>query len=185
MPGGNNDLNVLDRSPLLNEWILNDFANVSFQVNGVEYNRAYLLVDDIYPEWSMFISTVHMPQSEKLCHFARCQEGARKDVESSFGVLQARFEIVKRPARSWYEKNIHNILMAWVILHNMILEDERDDGLPPYLRVRPPWLHRGNMLWLQFLEATKDINNKENHFHLRNDIVDHLWSQKGLGIADL
>lgn len=184
LAGGNNDLNVLDRSPLLNEWVANDSANVSFYVNGVEYNQAYLLVDGIYPEWSMFISTVHSPQTEKLSHFARCQEGARKDVERAFGVLQARFEIIKRPARSWFESNLTNILMACVVLHNMILEDARGEEFTPYLRVRTPEVTRGVMPWLEFLQANREIHNKESHFKLRNDIVDHLWARRGEGIAD-
>lgn len=183
LAGGNNDLNVLDRSPLLNEWLRNEGTKCRFMVNGTEYNRAYLLVDSIYPEWSMFISTVHQPQTDKLKHFAMCQESARKDVERAFGVLQARFEIIKRPARSWYETHIINILMACVILHNMIIEDERDDSSPPYLRVPPCALGRAPMPWLEFLSSTAEINSKANHFRLRNDIIEHLWNRKGAGLC--
>ncbi|CAM6095702.1 unnamed protein product [Calypogeia fissa] len=121
---GNNDLNVLDRSPLLNQWLQNESARVTFEVNGVEYKKACLLVDGIYPSWSIFISTVHLPQTEKLKKIARCQEGAGKDVERAFGVLQGRFHIVKHPARSWYQSRLVNILYCCVVLHNMIVEDE-------------------------------------------------------------
>lgn len=166
----------LGQIPLLNEWLANESLNNSFHVNGVEYNQAYLLVDGIYPEWAMFISTVQAPQSDKLTHFVKCQEGARKDVERAFGVLQARFEIVKRPARSWFVNNLTNVLMASVILHNMILKDERHENFTPYLNIRPPPLRRGLVPWLQFLKSTKQIHDKETHFKLRNDLVDHLWN---------
>ena len=52
------------------------------------------------------------------------QEGAWKDVERAFGVLQARFNIVRRPAQSWSIRIIRQIMKACVILHNMIVEDE-------------------------------------------------------------
>ena len=61
-------------------------------------------------------------------HFTKCQEGARKDVERGFGVLQARWEIVKNPVRQWNLETISNIMMACIIMYNMIIEDER--GLP-------------------------------------------------------
>ncbi|XP_048591442.1 uncharacterized protein LOC106369729 [Brassica napus] len=57
--------------------------------------------------------------------FAERQESVRKDVERAFGVLQARFAIVKNPARIWDKEKIGRIMRTCVILHNMIVEDER------------------------------------------------------------
>ncbi len=54
------------------------------------------------------------------------QEGARKDVERCFGVLQARFTIVKGLARFWKREDLHFIITVCVILHNMIVEDEHN-----------------------------------------------------------
>uniref|UniRef100_A0A0D3BSP0 DDE Tnp4 domain-containing protein n=1 Tax=Brassica oleracea var. oleracea TaxID=109376 RepID=A0A0D3BSP0_BRAOL len=50
----------------------------------------------------------------------------RKDVERAFGVLQARFAVVKNPSKLWDKEKIGNIMKACIILHNMIVEDERD-----------------------------------------------------------
>jgi hypothetical protein len=58
-----------------------------------------------------------------------CQEGVRKDTERAFGVLQARFHILKIPMQSLSMENITNIVMACVVLHNIILEDESGLGL--------------------------------------------------------
>uniref|UniRef100_A0A0D3BGN3 DDE Tnp4 domain-containing protein n=1 Tax=Brassica oleracea var. oleracea TaxID=109376 RepID=A0A0D3BGN3_BRAOL len=54
------------------------------------------------------------------------QEAVRKDVERAFGVLHDRFAIVKNPAPFWDKVKIGKIMRACVILHNMIVEDERD-----------------------------------------------------------
>jgi len=59
-------------------------------------------------------------------YFAKKQEAARKDVERAFGVLQARFAILRGPARFWKQETLANIMYACIILHNMIVEDERD-----------------------------------------------------------
>ncbi len=96
-----------------------------FSVNGNEYNNGYYLADGIYPEWASFMKTISLPQIEKHKLFAECQEGARKDVERAFGVLQARFNIVRRPAKKWKRKSVGKIMLACVILHNIIVEDER------------------------------------------------------------
>jgi hypothetical protein len=58
------------------------------------------------------------------------QEAAHKNIERAFGVLQARFAIVRGPTNFWDKKILHNIIAAFVIMHNMIIEDERDMGLP-------------------------------------------------------
>ena len=46
-------------------------------------------------------------------------------MERAFGVLQARWEIVKNPMRQWDLETISNIMMACIIMHNMIIKDER------------------------------------------------------------
>ncbi|GKF47311.1 ALP1-like protein [Tanacetum coccineum] len=48
--GANNDINVLDNSPLFDD-LLDDLAPVvPYVVNGVEYRNGYYLADGIYPE---------------------------------------------------------------------------------------------------------------------------------------
>ena len=60
--------------------------------------------------------------------FAKTQEAYRKDVERAFGVLQAWFAIVRGPTRFFYHETLQNIMKAYVILHNVIIEDERDEA---------------------------------------------------------
>lgn len=63
---------------------------------------------------------------EKHKLYAMNQEGCRTDMERGFGVLQSRFNIVRRPARLWKRKSIGKIMKAYVILHNMIVKDEKE-----------------------------------------------------------
>ena len=87
----------------------------------------YYLTDGIYPKWVTFIQSTQLPQGSKAVLFAQRQEAVRKDVERAFGVLQARFAIVKNPALFWDKVKIGKIIRACIILHNMIVEDERDE----------------------------------------------------------
>ena len=55
------------------------------------------------------------------------QEAYRKDVERAFGILQARFSIIRGPARGWSKENLQYIMMTCIILHNMIVEGEHEE----------------------------------------------------------
>lgn len=124
--GSNNDINIVDSSPLVNRQVLQSsvYDAFSYTLAGKEFQQLYYLVDGINPPYSCFIPTVSKPASPKDKHFAKQQESARKDVERTFGVLQRRFHILKRPSQIWYTKDMLFLIKACVILHNMIVEDE-------------------------------------------------------------
>ncbi|XP_018450842.2 uncharacterized protein LOC108822299 [Raphanus sativus] len=126
-PGTLNDINVLDRSPVFDDIINGQAPQVTYSVNGREYRLAYYLTDGIYPKWATFIQSIPLPQSPQAVLFAKRQEAVRKDVERAFGVLKARFAIVKNPALFWDKVKVGKIMRACIILHNMIVENERDD----------------------------------------------------------
>ncbi|GJZ75750.1 ALP1-like protein [Tanacetum coccineum] len=99
--GANNDLTVLNNSMLFDD-LLDDIALIApFEVNGVTFEKGYYLVDDIYPQWSSFVKSFSVANSEKNALFKRKQESARKDIERAFGVLQRRWLIICQPTRAW------------------------------------------------------------------------------------
>ncbi|XP_057786352.1 uncharacterized protein LOC131003813 [Salvia miltiorrhiza] len=67
-----------------------------------------------------------MATNPKEARFKKMQESAWKDVKRAFGVLQARWRIIRSPVRGWYVKNLKDIMMCCIILHNMIVENEGD-----------------------------------------------------------
>jgi hypothetical protein len=79
--GSQNDINVLNKSPLFIQTIKGEAPMIHYNVNGTEYDMGYYLADRIYPEWAVFVKTVTTPQSAEDKLFALTQEGVRKDVK--------------------------------------------------------------------------------------------------------
>ncbi|KAG1463551.1 hypothetical protein G6F56_005256 [Rhizopus delemar] len=99
LPGSQSDINVLDTSPIFS-WITEENApSTAFEVNGRQYDLRYYLADGIYPNYAMFIKTISAPITQKAQLFAKAQEAVRKDMERAFGVLKARFAIIREAAR--------------------------------------------------------------------------------------
>ncbi|XP_059664219.1 uncharacterized protein LOC132309994 [Cornus florida] len=96
MPGSHNDINVLDHSPVFNGII-----------NG------------------QLPPTIPHPTTGKEKLFAQRQEVCRKNVEQAFEVLQIKWAITQRPMRYWEKNDLRLIMKTCIILHNMIIEDER------------------------------------------------------------
>ncbi|XP_015697625.1 uncharacterized protein LOC102716264 [Oryza brachyantha] len=146
--------------------------------------------DEIYPEWAAFVKTIRKPQTEKHKLNAQRQDGARKDVKCAFGVLQSRFDIVNRPARLWKRNDVVNIMQACVILHNMILEDEKDlvripldlNENPSATIVLPPEVQtndNSNPCFVDVFNRNSTIRAGSTHRQLKNDLVEHIWQRYG------
>jgi hypothetical protein len=180
MPRGNNDINVLDHSPLITNLLRGEGNDMRFEVNGHVYNCYYLLTDGIYPQWSCFVQPIHTPQGEKREHFTKMQSMVRKDVERAFGILQAHWEIVQNLVRARNLDTISDIIIGCIILYNMIVQDEQHGDFEGIFEqpIRSGSMRRG--LPFQELQArVREVESMTTHFNLRNDLIDHLWELKG------
>ncbi|XP_065866559.1 uncharacterized protein [Euphorbia lathyris] len=129
------------REPNANDRLLYIGEQRGFPANGItppanyvieskEHNIGYYLADGIYPKWSALVQTIREPRDQKKMYFALKQEACRKDVERAFGVLQSRFFIIAGSVRYCRKQVLHDIMKTCIILHNMIIEDERDLSAP-------------------------------------------------------
>jgi hypothetical protein len=111
------------------------------------------------------------------------QEATRKDVERAFGVLQARFAIVRMPARYWKKEDLHQIMKACIILHNMIIEDEGASAanVLDFEDIGQPAPSHEQITDLDmFLQRHRQLRDNATHYQLRNDLIEHLWERERL-----
>ena len=125
-PGTSNDINVVFRSPLFREIMDGSFkfrSRLPYKVTpkGKLRTLLYLLADGIYPNWPVFAKPMHRAESAGEKRYSQRQETVRKDVERLFGVLQSRFEILRREFRYWDRDFIVQVTNVCVILHNLIV----------------------------------------------------------------
>ena len=111
-------------------------------------------------------------------------------------MLQARFAIVRGPARFWHHEDLTFIMKAFIILYNMIIEDERVDdnelvaiafGNEDYDSLGtdgPVEVSRGPITFDQFMARNRAIRDSNTHYALRHDIIAHLWTLHGQGVIE-
>uniref|UniRef100_A0A0D3DH39 Uncharacterized protein n=1 Tax=Brassica oleracea var. oleracea TaxID=109376 RepID=A0A0D3DH39_BRAOL len=126
--------------------------------------------------------------------FAQVQESIRKDVERAFGVLQARFAIVKNPVRTMAKEKIRKIMRACIILHNMIVEDERDGYSMRYdisefeegassrtseVLNANPTLNEIPTILNNIFPNRKYLRDRQTHERSKNDLIENIWNKFG------
>ncbi|XP_057427453.1 uncharacterized protein LOC130720774 [Lotus japonicus] len=178
------------RSPVFDELEQGNAPRVNFIVNQRPYNMAYYLADGIYPSYPTFVKSIRLPQTEPDKCFAKHQEGCRKDIERAFGVLQARFKIIREPARFWDITDLGIIMRSCIILHNMIVEDERDSYAQRWTdfeqaegsRSSTPQPYSTEVLpaFADHVRARSEFHDPNVHHQLQADLVKHIWTKFGM-----
>ncbi|KAH9111989.1 hypothetical protein LEN26_013342 [Aphanomyces euteiches] len=176
-----NDINILDRSPLLRNIYNVKSLGISYTINGHERRTPYYLTDGIYPEWSVFLKSFSVPDTQKKKHYSKMHEACRKDVERAFGVLQGRWHILAKPCKLWFKEDMAIIMRACIILHNMIIEHDTMTGASQEeINQADDCVHFVPCDFSTFKTNMANVRDTNEHRNLRNDIIEHLRSIKGL-----
>lgn len=98
----------------------------SKSVKTQKYRGAWLLVDNGYLKWSITIPPFKAYSTSCEKEWSKWLESLRKDVECTFGILKARWRILKSGVRCHGTEIVDKIWFTCCALHNMLLDA---DGL--------------------------------------------------------
>eukprot|EP00918_Siedleckia_nematoides_P016772 GHVU01036066.1.p1 GENE.GHVU01036066.1~~GHVU01036066.1.p1 ORF type:complete len:424 (+),score=44.27 GHVU01036066.1:254-1525(+) len=175
VPGVNNDIAVLERSPFFDYYT--DASSLLRRsvplLGGRELDTLYVLGDGIYHHISLIATQISGARTREEHYYNVRQSAIRKDVERAFGVMKARWWIIKYPSRFLSPSIMHDIMYTCIILHNMIIVHRQGRPLLPPLPPPPvlyPWAERSRL---------------HAHFHragggatLRLTLAAHMWERR-------
>jgi hypothetical protein len=155
---------------------------VEFEANSHKYNYGYFLTDGIYPRWQIFVKPVIQSKDKKQTQFHNAQAAARKDVERAFEILRAQFAIVRGPARFWDQECFWYIMNACVIMHNMIIKDDRgkdEDHTHYELMGVSVQVKRIAHRVARFIASYHSIRSNDTHDELQKNLMEEWWKWNG------
>ena len=101
---------------------------VPFNICGESFDKMYVLVDGIYPQYSRFVKTLSRLILDYEKQYCQWQEAVRKDIERAFEVLQGKFQYMARPLMELNLETISNRVNTCLLLHNMCVADRVMSG---------------------------------------------------------
>lgn len=111
-PGSNNNVNIVNNSPLLKQFHIGAFppSEFTYNLNGQQHIIPYFLSNGIYPSWRIFASSIKGPKTASEKQYTAKHESVRKDIERAFGELKKRFGILKSHSRLHPKGSMYNIM---------------------------------------------------------------------------
>ena len=111
-------------------------------------------------------------------------------------MFQARFAIIRGPARLCHHEDFSFIMKTCIILHNMIIKDERvddnelvavatsNDDYDSLGTDAPVEVSRSPIPFDQSMAINHVIRDSNTHCALRHDIITHMWMLHGQGVIE-
>ncbi|XP_026416514.1 uncharacterized protein LOC113311948 [Papaver somniferum] len=186
LPGSQNDINVLQNSPLFEDLKYRISPRVNFSINGNQYTHGYYLADGIYPKWSTLVQCYRQPPSGEMgrsySYFNSRQMDLRKDVERALGILKRKFAIICGPYRGLSAREMHKTMLTCIIMHNMVIQETRpnknwtnhqDEDL------RPEIIPARGLPARNYAQMTSHIENRTLYNRLREDLRANMSAEFG------
>ena len=126
--GANNDINVLNHSPLFIQALKGEAPQAHFSVNGKQYNNGYYLADGIYPQWAAFVKSIVAPKVIRTQFMHKRKKVQAKILSVHLGCCNLDLTLLIVQHISGKRVDVGQIMQACIILHNMIIEDQRQPG---------------------------------------------------------
>lgn len=125
-----NDISILNLSPFLERLIDGSYDSleresgvVPFKIENEVFEKTFILVDGIYPQYSRFVKGIKEPITEEEKRYTSWQEGARKDIERAFGILKSCWQFMSRPIHLMNIEDLGRRVQSCLILHNILVSD--------------------------------------------------------------
>jgi hypothetical protein len=152
---------------------------VTFTVNRNEHHMGYYLTNGIYPSWPMFMKGVPLPQQKKHRFFSTKQSMLMNNVECAFGLLKKRFNILVISNRSYSQCTLGLIMRAYIILHNMIIDDERDGSFNKNYHtvnsvIAPSVNYEASASLTSILQRVAELTSGLMFLHFQSDMIKHV-----------
>eukprot|EP00918_Siedleckia_nematoides_P032230 GHVU01069739.1.p1 GENE.GHVU01069739.1~~GHVU01069739.1.p1 ORF type:complete len:489 (-),score=38.53 GHVU01069739.1:164-1630(-) len=177
VPGVNNDIAVLERSPFFNFYTS---ANSCMRrpvrlLGGHELDSLYVLGDGIYSHIAVIAAPIAGAATLQERFYNQRQSAQRKDVERTFGVMKARWWILRYPSRYMSPGYMHDIMYACIILHNMIIAFQQGR---PFTVPLPPEPESDS--WPEHVRLRCHYHRAGGGATLRLALAAHLWQWRQL-----
>jgi hypothetical protein len=110
------------------------------------------------------------------------KESVKKDVECAFGLLKKWFNILAIPGRSYSQRTLNLIIRACIILHNMIIDDERDVDYDENYHIvtsiiAPPVTYEAPTSLTIILQRGTHLTSGLMFSNLQCDLIKHVWNK--------
>jgi hypothetical protein len=109
------------------------------------------------------------------------QSSLRKDVKCTFGLLK-KFNILVISDRS-YSKHIFGLIMCdYIILHNIIIDDERDDSFNENYHIvtsviAPLVNYEASVSLTSILQRAAKLTSGLMFSHHQSDLIKYVWNK--------
>jgi hypothetical protein len=106
----------------------------------------------------------------------------KKDVECAFDLLKKRFNTLAIPGRSYSQRTLRLIMHVCIILHNMIIDNERDSGYDDNYHtvtfiIAPPVNYEAPTSLTNILQREAHLTSGLMLSNLQSDLIEHVWNK--------